>query len=82
MVILALYEYAKEFKEMYILGIGLPLSFLFGSIATIIRALLDRREINKQLKEYMQSRPSDQEIRDRIYKLAATNNKDERGNEK
>lgn len=43
------------FKEMYVLGIGLPLSFLFGSIAAIIRALLDRREINKQLKEY----PSD-----------------------
>lgn len=79
MVILALYEYAKEFKEMYILGIGLPLSFLFGSIATIIRALLDRREINKQLKEY----PSDQEIRDRILKLISeNNNKDERENEK
>lgn len=49
------------FKEMYVLGL-LPLSFLFGSIAAIIRALLDRREINKQLKEY----PSEQEIRDRI----------------
>lgn len=78
MVILALYEYAKEFNEMHILGIGLSLSFLFGSIATIIRALLDRREINKLLKEY----PSEQEIKDRIYKLAAENNKDERGNEK
>lgn len=51
----------EMFKEMYVLEL-LPLSFLFGSIAAIIRALLDRREINKQLKEY----PSEQEIRDRI----------------
>lgn len=65
------------FKEMYVLGIGL--SFLFGSIATIIRALLDRREMNKRLKEY----PSEQEIRDRILKLISEyNNKDERVNEK
>ena len=64
---------------MYVLGIGLPLSFLFGSIAAIIRALLDGREINKQLKEY----PSEQEIRDRILKLISeNNNKDERVNEK
>ncbi len=65
------------FKEMYVLGIGL--SFLFGSIATIIRVLLDRREMNKRLKEY----PSEQEIRDRILKLISeNNNKDERVNEK
>lgn len=51
----------EMFKEMYVLGL-LTLIFLFGSIAAIIRALLDRREINKQLKEY----PSEQEIRDRI----------------
>lgn len=62
---------------MYVLGIGL--SFLFGSIATIIRVLLDRREMNKRLKEY----PSEQEIRDRILKLISeNNNKDERVNEK
>lgn len=66
------------FKEMYVLGIGLPLSFLFGSIAAIIRALLDRREINKHLKEY----PSDQEIRNRILKLVSENTKEERENEK
>lgn len=65
------------FKEMYVLGIGL--SFLFGNIATIIRVLLDRREMNKRLKEY----PSEQEIRDRILKLISEyNNKDERVNEK
>lgn len=65
------------FKEMYVLGIGL--SFLFGNIATIIRVLLDRREMNKRLKEY----PSEQEIRDRILKLISeNNNKDERVNEK
>lgn len=64
-------------NEMYVLGIGL--SFLFGSIATIIRVLLDRREMNKRLKEY----PSEQEIRDRILKLISeNNNKDERVNEK
>ena len=64
-------------KEMYVLGIGL--SFLFGSIATIIRVLLDRREMNKRLKEG----PSEQEIRDRILKLISeNNNKDERVNEK
>lgn len=52
---------------------------MFGSIATIIRALLDRREMNKRLKEY----PSEQEIRDRILKLISeNNNKDERVNEK
>lgn len=65
------------FKEMYVLGIGL--SFLFGNIATIIRVLLDRREMNKRLKEG----PSEQEIRDRILKLISEyNNKDERVNEK
>lgn len=65
------------FKEMYVLGIGL--SFLFGNIATIIRVLLDRREMNKRLKEG----PSEQEIRDRILKLISeNNNKDERVNEK
>ena len=62
---------------MYVLGIGL--SFLFGNIATIIRVLLDRREMNKRLKEG----PSEQEIRDRILKLISEyNNKDERVNEK
>lgn len=62
---------------MYVLGIGL--SFLIGNIATIIRVLLDRREMNKRLKEG----PSEQEIRDRILKLISeNNNKDERVNEK
>lgn len=65
------------FNEMYVLGIGL--SFLIGNIATIIRVLLDRREMNKRLKEG----PSEQEIRDRILKLISEyNNKDERVNEK
>ncbi len=65
------------FNEMYVLGIGL--SFLIGNIATIIRVLLDRREMNKRLKEG----PSEQEIRDRILKLISeNNNKDERVNEK
>ena len=65
------------FNEMYVLGIGL--SFLIGNIATIIRVFLDRREMNKRLKEG----PSEQEIRDRILKLISeNNNKDERVNEK
>ena len=51
------------FNEMYVLGIGL--SFLIGNIATIIRVLLDRREMNKRLKEG----PSEQEIRDRILNM-------------
>ena len=40
----------SEWMEMYYMLGLLPLCFLFGSIATIIRAVLDRREIDKQVK--------------------------------
>lgn len=40
----------SEWMEMYYMLGLLLLCFLFGSIAAIIRAVLDRREIDKQVK--------------------------------